>query len=119
MYYNDVHKQWASLVSTGDMGKFGERLRDELIERRVKMIDAGTVLAFTTRRGQIIMFQTLQNILLASSLTNQTLIGYEPGSLRYLFTKDDTVSIIPTIRFKDCRLPSDAELNEYLRRPSV
>lgn len=79
-------------------------------EDNIEELEAGQILIFK-KYAERIAFQTLEHIHLWKVKEND-LIGYEPGSVILLST-GNTPKVIPTFRFKDCRVPTEIELNQY------
>lgn len=101
--------------STIEAGEFGERLKNTLLKNCITGIPAGNVVVYYFLNKRCLMFETLED-LNVEVLSNSTLIGYEPGSITY-FSKP--LTFIPTLRFRDIRLPTKSELEIYLSRKTV
>lgn len=114
MYFDETNKQWISGI-TSDILKFGERLKDEVIRLGKDVIPAGTVMVFAWSGKPYLMFQMLQDLVL-SSARNTTLLYYEKGSI--VFLRGDG-EFVPTLRFRDCRFPTEMELKRYERRATI
>lgn len=112
MYFDETNKQWISVNS--DVMKFGEKLKDEVTYQGKDIIPAGTVMVFAWKGKPYLMFQTLQELDLCSA-RNTTLLYYEKGSL--VFLRGDV--FVPTLRFRDCRFPTEIELKRYERWATV
>lgn len=114
MRFNEVDKQW---ISEGADLSFGESLRVELLKRGVEVIPAGTVMVFAWKGKSYLMFQTLRDLSLDSA-KNTTLLYYEKGSIVYTHD-EERVEVIPTLRFRDCRMPTEFEYLRYERRATI
>lgn len=112
MYFDETNKQWISSIS--DVLKFGEKLKDEVTHLGGNVIPAGTVMVFVLAEP-LLIFQTLQDLDLAS-VRSTTLLYYEKGSI--VFLKGDW-EFVPTLRFRNCRFPTEAELRQYERRATI
>lgn len=115
MYFKDTitNKQWISGLS--DVTKFGERLKFDVMHRGAEVISAGTVMVFAWSGKPYMMFQMLQDLVL-SSARNSTLLYYEKGSIVFFRREWE---FIPTLRFHDCRFPTENELRYYERRATI
>lgn len=113
MYFDETNKQWISVSS--DVMKFGEKLKDEVIHLGKNIIPAGTVMVFAWSGKPYLMFQMLQDLAL-SSARNTTLLYYEKGSIVFL---DSKAEFVPTLRFRDCRFPTEMEFRRYERRATI
>lgn len=113
MYFDETNKQWISVSS--DL-KFGEKLKEEILDQGKNEIPAGTVMVFAWSGKPYMMFQTLQNIPLVSTVKDTTFVAYEAGSIVFLGAKGE---FIPTIRFRYCRFPTVIELRQYARRATI
>lgn len=113
MYFDETNKQWISVSS--DVMKFGEKLKDEVTHQGKDIIPAGTVMVFTRSGKPYLMFQMLQDLVL-SSARNTTLLYYEKGSIVFLGGDGE---FVPTLRFRDCRFPTERELTLYERRATI
>ena len=114
MRFDETNNQWISGI-IGDTLKFGERLKDEVMRLGKDIIPAGTVMVFAWSGKPYLMFQMLQDLDL-SSARNTTLLYYEKGSIIFL---DIKAEFVPTLRFRDCRFPTEAELMRYERRATI
>lgn len=94
---------------------YGEKLKDILLKQGEEIIYAGTVMVFLMSGKKYMMFQMLHNLPLRDA-RNASFVGYETGSI--VFTHS-TSKFVPTIRFRDCRMPTKSEFNEYERRETV
>lgn len=112
MYFDDTNKQWISVSS--DVMKFGEKLKDEVTHQGKDIIPAGTIMVFAWSGKPYLMFQMLQDLVL-SSARNTTLLYYEKGSIVFLGNGE----FVPTLRFRDCRFPTEIELKRYERRATI
>ena len=113
MYYDETNKQWISASS--DVMKFGEKLKDEVTHQGKGIIPAGTVMVFAWSGKPYLMFQMLQDLVL-SFTRNTTLLYYEKGSIVFLGGDGE---FVPTLRFRDCRFPTEIELKRYERRATI
>lgn len=113
MYFDETNKQWISVSS--DVMKFGEKLKDEVTYQGKDIIPAGTVMVFAWSGKPYLMFQMLQDLVL-SSARNTTLLYYEKGSIVFLGGDGE---FVPTLRFRDCRFPTEMELKRYERRATI
>lgn len=114
MYFDDINKQWVSELY--DRWRFGEKMQEEVLRLRGgNIIPAGAVMVFAWSGKLYLMFQMLQDLDL-SSASNSTLLYYEKGSLVFLGSK---VGVVPTLRFRDCRFPTEDELRRYEREVTV
>lgn len=115
VYFYDTitNKQWVSELS--DVLKFGEKLKYDVMRKGAEVIPAGTVMVFAWSGKPYMMFQMLQDLVL-SSAGNSTLLYYEKGSIVFLGRVRD---FIPTLRFRDCRFPTENELRRYERRATI
>ena len=114
MYFDDTNKQWISVSS--DVMKFGEKLKDEVIHLGKDTIPAGTIMVFARSGKPYLMFQILQDLVL-SFARNTTLLHYEKGSIVFFLGGDE--EFVPTLRFRDCRFPTEIELRRYERRATI
>lgn len=113
MYFDDTNKQW---ISTGsDVMKFGIGLKYEIISQGKDVIPAGTVMVFAWSGKPYLMFQLLQDLVL-SSARDTTLLYYEKGSIVFL---GEDGKFVPTLRFRDCRIPTENEFRIYERRVTI
>lgn len=112
MYFDEINKQWISVSS--DL-KFGEKLKGEILEQGKNEIPAGTVMVFAWSGKPYLMFQMLQDLVLHSA-SNSTLVYYERGSIVFLGRDRE---FVPTLRFRDCRFPTEMELKIYERMKTV
>ena len=113
MYFDETNKQWISVSS--DVMKFGEKLKDEVIHQGKDIIPAGTIMVFAWSGKTYLMFQMLQDLVL-SSARNTTLLYYEKGSIVFIGEEKE---FVPTLRFRDCRFPTEIELKRYERRATI
>lgn len=115
MVYDKENDQW---INDGFF-LYGEGLKDAILSKGHNVITAGNVMVFTHKSKPYLMFQLLQDLKLDEHLKNIGLIGYEAGSI--LFNVEATYyrSIIPTIRFRDCRMPSYREFEDYKKRKTI
>lgn len=113
MHFDDITKQWVSGLY--DTLKFGERLKDAVLRLGRNIIPAGTVMVFAWSGKPYLMFQMLQDLDL-SSARNTTLLYYEKGSIVFL---DFKAKSVPTLRFRDCRFPTEVELRLYERSATI
>lgn len=113
MYFDETNKQWISVSS--DVMKFGEKFKDEVLRLGKDIIPAGTVMVFAWSGKPYLMFQMLQDLVL-SSARNTTLLYYEKGSIVFLGGDGE---FVPTLRFRDCRFPTEMELKRYERRATI
>lgn len=113
MYFDVTNNQWISGIS--EAKKFGEELKDVLKYKGVSTIPAGVIMVFTLGGKPYLMFQMLQDLVL-SSVKNTTLLYYERGSIVFL---GGDGSYIPTLRFRNCRFPTEMEFKQYERRATV
>lgn len=114
MYFDETNKQWIS-GTTSDTLKFGEKLKDEVMRLGEDIIPAGTVMVFACSGKPYLMFQTLQDLVL-SSAKNTALVYYEKGSIVFFGGGGE---FVPTLRFRDCRFPTEMELIRYERRVTI
>lgn len=114
MHYIEKEAQWVADYP-GDLKAFGVTLRTKLLNKGVVSIPAGTLTVFCIAERPLLMFQTLQNLLL-KDLQEQTLFAYEPGSIVFL---QEGVRFIPPLRFRDCRMPKQAEITHYAQKNTV
>lgn len=99
---------------------YGEKLKNVLIDMGYSVITAGNIMVFSFKKKPYLMFQLLQDLRLDEHLRDVNLIGYEVGSFMYFST--DTFGgkpLVPTIRFRDCRMPTKGELNIYNRSKTI
>lgn len=113
MYYNESEKQWLASGHSDTM-VFGEKLRDEILEPGKEIFPAGMVMVFAFSGKPYMMFQTLQELYI-DSLRNSDLVAYENGSIVYLQDRE----FIPTIRFRDCRIPTLEEYVNYIKQSTI
>lgn len=113
MYFNKDKNQW--ILAGMDTPRCGEDLRDFLLYDDVLTILAGTIMVFTWNDKPYLMFQTLQELDLCSA-RNTTLLYYEKGSIVFLGGDGE---FVPTLRFRDCRFPTEIELRRYERRATI
>ena len=113
MYFDETNKQWISVSS--DVMKFGEKLKDEVTYQGKDIIPAGTVMVFAWSGKPYLMFQMLRDLVL-SSARNTTLLYYEKGSIVFLGGDGE---FVPTLRFRDCRFPTEIEFKRYERRATI
>lgn len=115
MEYNIDTKQW--IADRTEVNICGEILKRELLALGATVIPAGSVMVFTKMSPRLI-FQTLEDIPIDPHLRNQTLIAYEVGSAVTL-NRVTIVDIFPTLRFRDCRMPTLDEFNAYNETTTV
>lgn len=109
MYYNETWGQWVQR-SEAVRFKKGSQLIEDLLHKGLDEIPAGTIMVFEWRGKPYLVFQTLFSIVLTTS-TDVTLVGFEPGSIvRFDSTGD---KFVPTLRLRDCRMPTEIELKRY------
>lgn len=105
------------VAETSDLLCFGEKLRDRILEEH-RCIPAGTIVVYTMRHKRVLMFQTIEEIIV-KDLKNTTLIGYEQGSFASFIEDTLSLSYVPTFRFRDIRFPTRDEIDIYLKRRTV
>lgn len=110
MYIDRVRNQWIS--EKDDVLKFGEKLGEELLSYGNEVIPAGTVMVYAREGKPNAMFQTLRDLLIRS-LSNNTIMPYEEGSVVPIVPIDwkGYLDLVP--RFKDCRMPTYFEMSVY------
>ena len=113
MYYDEIEQQW-NISSSIEESVFGMPLRRLLLRSGCKIITSGTIMTFVVFGKPAIMFQVLGDINV-ETLGENTLIGYEPGSLVYSWE----FSGCPTLRFRQCRMPTLKELLLYRRNATI
>lgn len=109
MYYNE---EFGQLIATDIKDMRTMRLTESILAFGIKCLKAGQILICEKGYDKL-AFQTLENIDLDRA-KGSDLIGYEPGSVLHIRYKKDT-KIIPTILFRDCRLPTAHEFSVYNR----
>lgn len=104
MYFDSIRDQW--FIIDGEPKTFGQSMRANMIVEHI--VSSGTVMVFCVAGNPYAIFQTLEGMDL-SKLTDQSLVGYAPGSLWYCTGR----RFLRTIRFRDCRMPTKSEYNKY------
>ena len=107
MQYLSNKDQW---INSDSYLFYGEELKDVLIKKGYHVVTAGNIMVFSVKGKPCLMFQLLQDLKL-ERLKNVGLIGYEKGSVIY-FKGFDTF-YMPTLRFRDCRMPTAKEFHVY------
>ena len=113
MYFNKDKNQW--IIAEMDTPRYGVDLRDFLLHGGVLAILAGTIMVLTWKGKPYLMFQTLQELDLRYA-RNPTLLYYEKGSIVFL---EGHGKFVPTLRFCDCRFPTEIELKRYERSATI
>lgn len=108
MYYNETWGQWVQ-HSAAVRFKKGSQLIEDLLHKGLDIIPAGTIMVFEWQGRPYMLFQTLLSIELTTS-TDTTFVAYEPGSI--VKTNPDAC-YTPTLRLRDCRMPTEKELLRY------
>lgn len=108
MYYNETWGQWVQ-HSVAPPFKKGSQLIEDLLHKGLNIIPAGTIMVFEWQGRPYMLFQTLLSIVLTTS-TDTTLVAFEPGSIVRTNPKD---CFTPTLRLRDCRMPTEKELIRY------
>lgn len=111
MFFDEAKGQWL----TRSEPFFGMKLAATLVSKGVEVLPAGTVMVFGWGEKAFLMFQTLVNIPLRVVRSNH-LIGFEAGSVVFL---DSPSKVVPTLRFRDCRIPNILEFATYEKARTV
>lgn len=109
MYYNETWGQWVQ-HSAAVRFKKGSQLIEDLLHKGLDIIPAGTIMVFEWRERPYMLFQTLFSIVL-TTCTEVTLVAFEPGSIVRCGSAGD--KFVPTLRLRDCRMPTEKELIRY------
>lgn len=115
MEYNISYHQWLGNVEEEPL--YGMRLKEFIFLKGYDAIPSGTVMCYDiegTKSGGAIIFQTL-GLMHLHKLKDLTLVGYEPGSL--ILPSD--MKIVPTFRFRNCRMPTKTEFFAYSKMRTV
>lgn len=113
MWFDTVNQQWFQYTGHTKFN-FGTALIDELTHAGSKDIQVGTVMVFV--RGEFtIIFQTLSKLDLFT-VNGVSIVPYEPGSIIFVGKR---MKGIPTLRFRDCRMPTRAEFDFYIEQKIV
>lgn len=116
MHFDETNKQWIS--NSFDTMRLGESIKNELVYLGEDTIFAGTVMVFIWSGKPHLMFQTLEDLAL-SSVRNTTLLYYEQGSIVFLGDVEFDKKFVPTLRFRNCRFPTESEFEYYKRRETI
>ena len=115
MIYNTETQQWTLLPE--EKPCYGQELIAQILSSGKEVLPAGTIMVFEWHGTPYLMFQTLLGIVLPTA-AHQTLIAYEPGSVVFFRPTDDK-QFVPTLRFRDCRLPNKKEIEFYTRQKTI
>lgn len=78
-------------------------------------IPAGTVMVYMMDCKPYLMFQLLSKLVISDSLTETSLVGYEPGSVVHYGSS----KFMPTLKFKYCRFPLSYEYRKYMQSKTI
>ena len=95
---------------------FGDELKAELRRLYAEAILSGQIVCFKSNKLTY-MFQVLTPIYL-STVKDNTLIGYEPGSVILRHTTEP-VRVLPAFLFKGLYIPDDVDLAVYNNRITI
>ena len=113
MWFDTVNQQWFQ-HGGGAKFNFGTDLIDELLYAGSADIQVGTVMVF--ERGEfVVIFQTLSKLDLFI-VNGVSIVPYEPGSIIFVGKR---MKGIPTLRLRDCRMPTKEEFDFYIKQKIV